>query len=77
MAKLGKHKAGKGCLYINKLDDVDRKVLRKLIEYSVEDAAQAPRGLSRSIATAATSRARAAAALSTCSAMGHHLSSKH
>jgi hypothetical protein len=35
MAKLGKHKAGKGCLYINKLDDVDRKVLRKLIEYSV------------------------------------------
>jgi hypothetical protein len=35
MAKLGKHKRGKGCLYINKLDDVDRKVLRKLIEYSV------------------------------------------
>jgi hypothetical protein len=34
MAKLGKHKHGKGCLYINKLDDVDRKVLRKLIEYS-------------------------------------------
>lgn len=36
MAKLGKHKHGKGCLYINKLDDVDRKVLRKLIEYSVK-----------------------------------------
>ena len=35
MAKLGKHKRGKGCLYINKLDDVDRGVLRKLIEYSV------------------------------------------
>jgi hypothetical protein len=35
MAKLGKHKHGKGCLYINKLDDVDRAVLRKLIEYSV------------------------------------------
>ena len=35
MAKLGKHKAGKGCLYVNKLDDVDRKVLRKLVEYSV------------------------------------------
>ena len=34
MAKLGKHKHGKGCLYINKLDDVDRDVLRKLIEYS-------------------------------------------
>jgi hypothetical protein len=36
MAKLGKHKRGKGCLYINKLDDVDRGVLRKLIEQSVE-----------------------------------------
>jgi hypothetical protein len=35
MAKLGKHKRGKGCLYINKLDDVDRGVLRKLIEHSV------------------------------------------
>jgi hypothetical protein len=37
MAKLGKHRHGKGCLYINKLDDVDRKVLRKLIEYSVAE----------------------------------------
>lgn len=35
MAKLGKHKTGKGCLYINKLDDVDRAVLRKLIEAAV------------------------------------------
>jgi len=35
MAKLGKHKRGKGCLYINKLDDVDRGVLRKLIEHSI------------------------------------------
>mgnify|MGYP003401899306 FL=1 len=29
--KLGKHKTGVGCLYINKLDDVDIKVLEKLI----------------------------------------------
>jgi hypothetical protein len=35
MARLGKHKHGKGCLYISKLDDVDRKVLRQLIEYSI------------------------------------------
>jgi hypothetical protein len=35
MTKLGKHRHGKGCLYINKLDDVDRGILRKLIEYSV------------------------------------------
>jgi hypothetical protein len=31
VAKLGKHKAGKGCLYIRKLDDVDAKVLKQLL----------------------------------------------
>jgi hypothetical protein len=35
MAKLGKHKVGKGCLYLKKLDDVDRGVLRALVEESV------------------------------------------
>lgn len=30
--KLGKHKAGKGCLYINKLEDVDMSVLREMIK---------------------------------------------
>ena len=30
--KLGKHKAGIGCLYITKLADIDLKVLEKLIE---------------------------------------------
>jgi hypothetical protein len=35
MSKLGKYKVGKGCLYINKLDDIDRDVLRQLIEESV------------------------------------------
>lgn len=34
--KLGKHKTGKGCLYINKLDDVDVKVLKELITTSVK-----------------------------------------
>ncbi len=29
--KLGRHKTGKGCLYINKLSDVDLQVLRKLV----------------------------------------------
>ena len=29
--KLGKYKTGVGCLYINKLDDVDVKVLEKII----------------------------------------------
>jgi Domain of unknown function (DU1801) len=31
LSKLGKHKTGAGCLYINKLDDVDIKVLEKII----------------------------------------------
>ena len=29
--KLGKHKTGAGCLYINKLEDIDLKILEKLI----------------------------------------------
>jgi hypothetical protein len=35
MKKLGKHKTGKSCLYINRLDDIDTKVLRKLVKESV------------------------------------------
>ena len=31
LAKLGKHKAGKGCVYIKRLGDVDLKVLEKLV----------------------------------------------
>ena len=31
LTKLGKHKTGVGCLYINKLEDVDIKVLEKMI----------------------------------------------
>lgn len=30
-ARLGKHKVGKSCLYINKLSDVDEDVLREMI----------------------------------------------
>jgi len=36
MAKLGKHKTGKSCLYIKRLNDVDETVLRKLIDRSVK-----------------------------------------
>ena len=35
LAKLGKHKTGVGCLYINKLEDVDLKVLKGLIEVAL------------------------------------------
>lgn len=34
LAKLGKHKTGVACLYINKLADVDMAVLRQLIDHS-------------------------------------------
>ncbi len=34
--KLGKHKTGAGCLYINKLADVDLKVLEKMIQLAVK-----------------------------------------
>ncbi len=35
LGKLGKHKTGVGCLYINKLDEVDVKLLEKIIQDSV------------------------------------------
>ena len=37
LAKLGKHKRGKGCLYIRHLSDVDPKVLEQLIVDSVAE----------------------------------------
>ena len=36
LAKLGKHKTGKSCLYIKRLDDVDQAVLKKLVDKSVK-----------------------------------------
>lgn len=40
LSKLGKHKTSKGCLYINKLADVDKAVLVRVIEraYQTEKA---------------------------------------
>jgi len=40
MKKLGKHRTGSSCLYINKLDDVDLDVLRELVRRSVEHVAK-------------------------------------
>lgn len=31
LTKLGKHKTGGGCIYINKLEDIDLKILEKMI----------------------------------------------
>lgn len=36
LKKLGKHKTGKGCLYISKLEDVDVKVLKGMIDASLK-----------------------------------------
>lgn len=36
MAKLGKHKSGKSCLYINKLADIDMSVLEEIILLSYQ-----------------------------------------
>ena len=36
LEKLGKHKTGVGCLYINKLEDIDIKVLKGMIEASLK-----------------------------------------
>ncbi|MCP4197407.1 MAG: DUF1801 domain-containing protein [Proteobacteria bacterium] len=35
--KLGKHKLGKACLYINKLADVDIDVVAEIIRAGVDD----------------------------------------
>ena len=36
LKKLGKHKTGVGCLYINKLEEIDMKVLKGIIDASLK-----------------------------------------
>lgn len=36
LEKLGKHKAGKGCLYIKRLSDVDEKILERVIKIGLK-----------------------------------------
>jgi len=40
MKKPGKYKTGKSCLYVKNLADIDRGMLRKLVETSVADMRQ-------------------------------------
>lgn len=40
MERLGKHRTGKSCLYINRLEDVDLNVLRELVRRSAEHVAK-------------------------------------
>jgi len=39
LARLGKHKTGKSCLYVNKLADIDMEVLAELIRSGLRDLA--------------------------------------
>ena len=37
LSRLGKHKLGKSCLYLKRLDDIDSKVLATLIKQGMAD----------------------------------------
>ncbi|WP_368186545.1 DUF1801 domain-containing protein [Aestuariibius sp. HNIBRBA575] len=37
MARLGKHKTGRACLYVNKLADIDMDVLEELVRAGLKD----------------------------------------
>ena len=41
LARLGKHSRGKGCLYVNKLADIDLAVLEEMIALSWKNMAEA------------------------------------
>jgi hypothetical protein len=36
LKKLGKHKTGKGCLYINKLEDIDLRIFEEMVRESLK-----------------------------------------
>ncbi len=44
LEKLGKHKIGKSCLYINKLSDIDLEVLKELIHHSYQKVKSTGKG---------------------------------
>lgn len=37
LAEFGKHKAGKGCIYIKKIADINVEILKRMISFSVEN----------------------------------------
>jgi Domain of unknown function (DU1801) len=40
LQKFGKHKTGKGCIYIQKLEDIDTNVLSTMVNLSIENKNQ-------------------------------------
>ena len=47
LKKLGKHKTSMGCLYIKKLDDVDKKALKELVAGSVKRVKQSANDIAK------------------------------
>jgi hypothetical protein len=47
LARLGKHKTGKGCLYIKDLDDIDTKVLSELVSNAARDLSNQQKRVTR------------------------------
>jgi hypothetical protein len=41
LEKVGKHRLGVGCLYINKLEDINLEVLKQIVKRSLEDVKKA------------------------------------
>ena len=37
LSKLGKHKTGKGCIYIQKLEDINTGILSKMVKISIKN----------------------------------------
>ncbi len=37
LSKFGKHKTGKGCIYVQKLEDIDLAILKKMVEVSIDN----------------------------------------
>jgi hypothetical protein len=44
LEKLGKHSTGKSCLYIKRMEDVDKAVLKELVRKSVEHMSRSNAG---------------------------------
>ena len=44
LTKLGKHKTSVSCLYINKLSDVDLRVLKKIVSRGFKEMKKRPNG---------------------------------
>jgi hypothetical protein len=65
MRRLGKHRTGKACIYVERLADLDLDALRRLIRDSVAHAKR----ISRPVTSASGGRARAP--LWTCPRCGH------